>query len=216
MFGLFRSKTSSKHSADAISNSEERVMTHKIAIVVGSLRKASWNRKIADAIIANAPASVSFNFVEIGDLPFFNEDLEASPPAQWVRFRQEIAASDAVLFVTPEYNRSVPAALKNAIDVGSRPYGQSVFSGKPAAVISGSMGGIGGFGANHHLRQSLAFLNMPTLPAPEAYIGVVHELFDADGKVKSDATRGFFVTFANAFAKWIDTQLAKEETKAAA
>lgn len=216
MFGLFRSKASSKQSADAVSNSEERVMTRKIAIVVGSLRKASWNRKIADAIIANAPAGVSFNFVEIGDLPFFNEDLEANPPAPWVRFRQDIAAADAVLFVTPEYNRSVPAALKNAIDVGSRPYGQSVFSGKPAAVISGSMGGIGGFGANHHLRQSLAFLNMPTLPAPEAYIGVVHELFDANGQVKSDATRGFFVTFANAFVKWIGTQLAKEETKAAA
>ncbi|GAM96554.1 NADPH:quinone oxidoreductase [alpha proteobacterium U9-1i] len=191
-------------------------MTRKIAIVVGSLRKASWNRKIAEALIGAAPAGYSFSFVEIGDLPFFNEDLEANPPAQWVRFRQEIAAADAVLFVTPEYNRSVPGVLKNAIDVGSRPYGQSVFAGKPAGVISGSMGGIGGFGANHHLRQSLAFLNMPTLPQPEAYIGVVHELFDADGKVKNDATRGFLDTYAKAFAHWIETQLAKEETKAAA
>lgn len=190
-------------------------MTRKIAIVVGSLRKASWNRKIAEALVASAPAGLAFSFVEIGDLPFFNEELEANPPAQWTRFRAEIAAADAVLFVTPEYNRSLPGVLKNAIDVGSRPYGQSVFAGKPAGVVSSSMGAIGGFGANHHLRQSLAFLNMPTLPQ-EAYVGGAHELFDADGAVKTDATRAFLSNYAKSFAAWIETHLTKHETRAAA
>lgn len=191
-------------------------MTRTIAIVVGSLRKASWNRKIAEAVIANAPSGLAFSFVEIGDLPFFNEELEANPPAPWTRFRAEIAGADAVLFVTPEYNRSVPGVLKNAIDVGSRPYGKSAFAGKPAAVISVSPGAIGGFGANHHLRQSLAFLNMPTLGSPETYIGAAHTLFDESGKLKDEATRGFLADFASVFAAWIETHLAKADTRAAA
>ncbi len=143
-------------------------MARTVAIVLGSLRKDSLNRKVTDALIAEAPAGLSFKYAEIGDLPHFNQDLEAAPPAQWTRFRDEVRGADAVLFATPEYNRSVPGVLKNAIDVGSRPYGQSVFNGKPAAVISASMGAIGGFGANHHLRQSLMFLNMPTLQQREA------------------------------------------------
>lgn len=181
-------------------------MNRTVAIIVGSLRKGSLNRKLADAFTALAPANLKFKFVEIGDLPFFDEDLEANPPLQWTRFRNEIRSADAVLFVTPEYNRSVPGVLKNAIDVGSRPYGKSVFNGKPAAVISGSMGAIGGFGANHHLRQSLAFLNMPTLPA-EAYIGATHTLFDEQGALRNEATRGFLAGFAQSFATWIDTHL---------
>lgn len=179
-------------------------MARKVAVIVGSLRKDSLNRKVAEAVIANAPPSMSFSFVEIGDLPHFNQDLEAAPPAQWTRFRDEVRRADAVLFATAEYNRSVPGVLKNAIDVGSRPYGQSVFNGKPAAVISASMGGIGGFGANHHLRQSLMFLNMPTLQQPEAYIGAAHTLFDETGALKSEETKGFLAKFAAAFADWIE------------
>lgn len=178
-------------------------MARKVAIVVGSLRKASLNRKLAQAVIANAPAELTFSFIEIGDLPHFNQDIEDAPPASWSRFREEVNAADAVLWVTPEYNRSVPGVLKNAIEVGSRPYGKSVFNGKPAAVISASMGAIGGFGANHHLRQSLTFLNMPTMPN-EAYVGAAHTLFDEAGSLTNDGTRRFLAQFAAAFAAWIE------------
>lgn len=181
-------------------------MNRTVAIIVGSLRKGSWNRKLAEAVTALAPANLKFKFVEIGDLPFYDEDLEANAPLQWVRFRNEIRSADAVLFVTPEYNRSVPGVLKNAIDVGSRPYAQGALAGKPAAVISASIGAIGGFGANHHLRQSLAFLGMPTLPA-EAYIGTAQNLFDDQGALTNEGTRGFLTGFAQTFATWIETQL---------
>lgn len=184
-------------------------MSRTVAIILGSLRKESLNRKVVDALVAEAPASLNFKYVEIGDLPFFNQDLEAAPPAQWMRFREDIKGADAVLFATPEYNRSVPGVLKNAIDIGSRPYGQSVFNGKPAAVISASMGAIGGFGANHHLRQSLMFLNMPTLQQPEAYIGGAQNLFDSDGKLTNDGTRKFLATFAQAFATWVEQTATK-------
>lgn len=178
--------------------------SHKVAIVVGSLRKASVNRKAAEALARLAPEHLDLEFVEIGDLPLYDEDLDAAgAPAPWTRFREEIGAADAVLFVTPEYNRSVPGALKNAIDVGSRPYGQSAWAGKPAAVMTLSPGGIGGFGANHHLRQSLVFLDMPVLQQPEAYIGGAFDLFDEEGEFKSDDTRAFFQKFADAFADWI-------------
>jgi chromate reductase len=185
-----------------------------VAVIVGSLRKDSVSRKLAKAFAALNP-DLKFQIVEIGDLPHFDQDLEADPPAQWVRFRNEVAAADGVLFVTPEFNRSVPGALKNAIDVGSRPYGQSVWNGKPGAVISLSPGAIGGFGANHHLRQSLAFLNMPTLPA-EAYIGAAHTLFDEQGALNNDATRSFLTSFAQSFAAWIETHLAQTVTARAA
>lgn len=183
-------------------------MSRTVAIIVGSLRKDSVNRKVVEALIAEAPAGLAFKFVEIGDLPFFSQDLEANPPAQWIHFREEVKSADAVLFATPEYNRSVPGVLKNAIDVGSRPYGQSVFNAKPAAVISASMGAIGGFGANHHLRQSLMFLNMPTLQQPEAYIGAAHTLFDEQGKLANDGTKKFLGAFAQAFAAWVEKHAA--------
>jgi chromate reductase, NAD(P)H dehydrogenase (quinone) len=192
-------------------------MTRNIAVLVGSLRKGSLNRKLADALAALAPRGLHFELVEIGDLPFYNQDFEtAEPPAQWSRFRGQIKGADAVLFVTPEYNRSVPAALKNALDVGSRPYGASVWGGKPAAVVSSSMGAIGGFGANHHLRQSLVFLDMPVLQQPEAYIGGAHELFDDAGALKSEPTRDFLVKFTAAFADWIETHLDKKTAARAA
>lgn len=177
---------------------------HNVAVLIGSLRKDSFNRKVAHALIAMAHPALKLEIVEIAPVSFFNQDLEQSPPADWVDFRAKIKRADAVLFVTPEYNRSVPGVLKNAIDVGSRPYGQSVFSGKPAAVISVSPGAIGGFGANHHLRQSLTFLNMPTLQQPEAYVGHAGTLFDDQGKLTNAATRDFLKSFLDAFAAWID------------
>ena len=150
---------------------------HKVAVLVGSLRKESFNRKMSRALIAVAPPSLELSYVEIGDLPLYTADLEADPPAAVRAFRASIAPRDALLFVTPAYNRSVPGLLKNAIDVGSRPYGKSVWDGKPAAVVSVSTGAIGGFGANHHLRQSFVFLDIPAMPAPEAYIGGAAKLF---------------------------------------
>ena len=132
--------------------------TRNIAVLVGSLRKESLNRKGARALIALAPAPLKLEIVEIGDLPLYNDDLEAAPPAPWVTFRDRVRPADGVLFVTPEYNRSVPGVLKNAIDIGSRPYGKSVWSGKPCGVMSVSPGPIGAFNANHHIRSSFVFL----------------------------------------------------------
>lgn len=175
-----------------------------VAVVIGSLREGSYSRKAAKALIAVAPPSLHFDIVEIGDLAWFNQDLEVEPPAAWVTFQKRIKAADAVLFVTPEYNRSVPGVLKNAIDVGSRPYGHSVWDGKPAAVLSVSVGALAAFGANHHLRQSLVFLNMPTMQQPEGYIGGAGSLFDDQGHLVNDGTRQFFKKFADAFAGWVD------------
>ncbi len=180
--------------------------TRTVAMVIGSLRKDSVSRKLANAFASLQP-DLQFNAVGIGDLPLFNQDREADPPAEWVRFRQEIAACDAVLFVTPEYNRSVPGVLKNALDVGSRPYGQSVWNGKPGAVISVSPGAVGGFGANHHLRQSLVFLNVPLL-SQEAYVGNAFSLFDDGGALINDGTRDFLRAQGAAFAAWIERILA--------
>ncbi|MGE7994139.1 NADPH-dependent FMN reductase [Pseudomonas sp. NPDC089554] len=176
---------------------------YSVAVIVGSLRKDSYNRKVARALSELAPSSLSLKIVEIGDLPLYNEDVEAEAvPEAWKRFRDEVRKSDAVLFVTPEYNRSVPGCLKNAIDVGSRPYGQSAWGGKPTAVASASQGAVGGFGANHALRQSLVFLDMPCMQMPEAYIGGVAALFDDSGKL-SDKTRPFLQGFIDRFAAWV-------------
>jgi len=176
----------------------------KVAVVLGSLRKESVSRKAALELARLAPEHLELDIVEIGDLPLYNEDVEAAgPPEAWVRFRTELRAHDAVLFVTPEYNRSVPGVLKNAIDVGSRPYGSSSWAGKPAAIVSISPGALGAFGANHHLRQSLVFLDMPILQQPEAYVGGAYELFDEQGRLKSEITEGFFRNFIDTFAAWI-------------
>ncbi len=175
-----------------------------VAVLVGSLRKDSFNRKAALALAALAPASLKLEIVEIGGLPHYNQDLDSEPPAPWVEFRGRVNAAAGVLFVTPEYNRSVPGVLKNALDVGSRPYGHSVWSGKPGAVMSVSPGAIGGFGANHHLRQSLVFLNVPAMPQPEAYIGGAADLFDASGAIRNDASRAFFQKFIDAYAAWLE------------
>jgi chromate reductase len=181
-------------------------MPMNVCVLVGSLRKASFNAMLANVLISLAPSSLKFDIVEIGQLPFYNQDLETDPPpAPWATFRRRVKAADAVLFVTPEYNRSVPAALKNALDVGSRPYGSSVWDRKPGAIVSSSPGAIGAFGANHHLRQSLVFLNVPTMQQPEAYVSHVDKLFDEHGKLVSDATRKFLQDFMQAFANWVET-----------
>lgn len=181
-------------------------MPYQVAVLIGSLRRDSFSRKTAQAIAALAPANLQFEQIPIGELPLYNQDLETqTPPAAWVEFRRKVRPADALLFVTPEYNRSVPAVLKNALDVGSRPYGQSVFDGKPGAVVSVSIGGIAGFGANHHLRQSLTFLNVPVLQQPEAYIGNAGSLFDEEGRLQNEGTEKFLQDFAAAFGKWIET-----------
>ena len=180
-----------------------------VAVLVGSLRKESFSRKVANAVAEVAPPSLRFTHIDIGSLPLYNQDLDPdNPPAAWVAFRDAIRPVDAVLFVTPEYNRSVPGVLKNAIDVGSRPYGKSVWSGKPGGVISVSPGAIGGYGANHHLRQCLVFLNVPAMQQPEAYIGGADKLFDASGKLTNDSTREFLTKFAQAFGTWVERNAA--------
>lgn len=173
------------------------------AIIVGSLRQRSFSSFVASALIDLSPACLDFSVVPIADLPLYNQDYDAASPPAYEAFRAAIRKADAVLFVTPEYNRSVPAPLKNAIDVGSRPWGQSVFDRKPAAVVSQSPGTMGGFGANHAIRQSLAFLNMPTLAQPEMYLANVAALFDESGTLIGESAHGFFVSFLEAYVAWI-------------
>ncbi len=175
-----------------------------VAVLVGSLRKESFTRKIALALAELAPPALRLSIVEIRDLPLYDQDLDAAPPAPWTAFRERIRAADAVLFATPEYNRSVPGVLKNAVDVGSRPYGKSAWAGKPAAIVSVTPGALGAFGANHHLRQSLVFLDMPAMPQPEAYVAGVANLLDAGGKLANEGTRDFLRKFLEAFAAWIE------------
>lgn len=184
--------------------------TRKAAILIGSLRRESYCRKVAKALEELAPESLKLEEVEIGKLEIYNQDFDdnGNPPASWKAFRENLKKFDAVLFITPEYNRSVPAVLKNAIDVGSRPYGKSVWNGKPGAVISVTPGALGAFGANHHLRQSLVFLNVPTMQQPEAYIGGVSELFDENGNLINEGTRKFLKNFMDSFSSWVDANSA--------
>lgn len=179
----------------------------KIAVVVGSLRTDGISHRAAKALARLAPSTLDLRIVPIGDLPLYNPDLEEGERRvdAWTGFREAIGGTDGVLFVTPEYNRSVPAALKNAIDVGSRPYGKSAWAGKPAGVVSVSPGAVGAFGANHHLRQSLVFLDMPALQQPEVYLANAGALFDAQGGVSNEGTEAFLGTFLAAFAKWVET-----------
>ena len=180
-------------------------MPKKIAVFVGSLRKESYCRKMANALAGLAPESLELEVVEIGGLPLYNQDYddEGKPPEVWTAFRERVRKFDGVLFVTPEYNRSVPAVLKNAVDVASRPYGKGVWGGKPGAVVSVSPGTVGAFGANHHLRQSLVFVDVPVMAQPEAYIGGAAQLLDGDGHITNDKTRAFLVKFMEAFAVWV-------------
>ena len=179
-----------------------------VAVIVGSLRRESFTRRFAEALISLAPESMKMEIVGIGQLSLYDQDGDAAPPAPWVDFRTRIKRADAVLFATPEYNRSVPGVLKNAIDIGSRPYGHSAWAGKPAAVLSVSPGAMGAFGANHHLRQSLVFLNMPAMAQPEAYISGVDKLLDSSGRFVNSGTRDFCAGFVKAFESWIQRQSA--------
>ena len=178
-------------------------MPTTVAVLIGSLRKESLTRQFVEALKGISPAGLKLEVVEIGALPLFNSDFEANPPAEVTAFKQAVEKADAVLFATPEYNRSVPGVLKNAIDWGSRPYGKSSWNGKPAAVVSISQGVLSGFGANHHLRQSLVFLNMPTLQQPEAYIAQVQTLLDGKGGFVKPETKTFMESFLKAFEAWI-------------
>ncbi|HUS30424.1 MAG TPA: NAD(P)H-dependent oxidoreductase [Kofleriaceae bacterium] len=197
----------------------EEVMTRNVAMIVGSLRKDSYTRMVANALAELAPKSLHLDHAEIGNLPLYNQDLDAEnrAPAEWTQFRDRMRDDAAVLFLTPEYNRSVPGVLKNAIDVGSRPYGQSIWSGKPAAIVSCSPGMYGGFGANHHLRQSLVFLDMPCLQQPEMYLSRVDKAFK-DGKLVDDTVRELLTGFITKFENWVDkyvTYVAPSQKKSA-
>ena len=186
-------------------------MVKKIGFLVGSLREEAYSKKVALAFAELFPDGYETALVEIGHLPLYNQDFDdvaGMLPEAYTPFREEIKGYDAFVLVTPEYNRSYPAALKNALDVGSRPYGANLWDGKPVAVISQSPGALGAFGANHHLRQVLVFLNMVPLQQPEAYIGNVADLLDDDGKLKKDDTRKFLRDFMDAFADWIEKNAA--------
>jgi chromate reductase, NAD(P)H dehydrogenase (quinone) len=175
-----------------------------IGVIVGSLRKESFNRSIANYVASVIPAEYEVKFIDIKDIDMFNQDLEDNPPASWTRLREDIKSADAYLFFTPEYNRSVPAVLKNVLDVASRPYGQNVWAKKPAGIVSVSIGGISAFGANHHLRQSLAFLDVYPLQQPEAYIGNVMELLDEKGILVNENTKNFLKSYVDAFVAWVE------------
>jgi chromate reductase, NAD(P)H dehydrogenase (quinone) len=172
-----------------------------IALILGSARCNGWSNKLGQAIGSLAPTSMTFQSIQIGDLQLYHEEIEENPPLEWMRFRSEVRAVDAVLFVTPEYNRSIPAALKNAVDIGSSPDNQSIWAGKPAAIISFSPGRIGGFGANHHLRQSLVFLDMPVMQQPEVYLSEVGKLFTPESELLG--ARDLLADFLRAFQRWI-------------
>ncbi|WP_026906827.1 NADPH-dependent FMN reductase [Paucisalibacillus globulus] len=170
----------------------------KVGIVVGSIRKNSFSEQLGKNIVELLPEGYEAEFIEIGNLPLYNQDSDEDIPAVYTTFRETVKALDAVVFVTPEHNRSVPAALKNALDVGSRPYGSNVWNGKPALIVSHSPSNLSGFGANHHLRQVLAFLNMPVVQQPEVYIANVHELLGEDGKITNQDTVGFLQSAVDA------------------
>jgi chromate reductase len=181
-------------------------MAYRIAILVGSLREGSLNRKVARSICALREEGLDCATVGIGDLPLYDQDSDSEPPEAYVRFRREIAAADGILFVSPEYNRGIPGVLKNAIDVGSRPYGQSAFDRKPAAIVTVSPGAIGGFGANHQIRQAAVFLNMPVMQQPEAYLGhVTDDSFGEDGLVKEGPLKALIEKLAHSFHDWVET-----------
>lgn len=177
-------------------------MAKKIAVLVGSLRKESFNRKIANEMIRLADGKLDMEIVEIGNLQLYSEDLDQNPPQEWTDFRQKIKEADGILIVSPEYNRTIPGALKNAIDVGSRPYGSSVWQGKPGAVVTSSISSLGGLAANHHIRQAFVFVDVPLMQQPEAYIGNASEIFREDGKTLVADTETFLKDYMDAFVNW--------------
>lgn len=186
-----------------------------VAVVVGSLRKDSYNLKLARALEKLAAGKMKFKYLSIGDLPLFNQDLEANVPASVTTLKKDIESADAVLFVTPEYNRSIPGVLKNAIDWASRPYGQNSWAGKPAAIAGTSPGAVGTGIAQNHLRSiTSGFLDMPTMGQPEMYLAFKDDLIDAQGNINNEGTQKFLQTYIDTFGRWISTH-AEAKSKAA-
>ncbi|MEC3879635.1 NADPH-dependent FMN reductase [Parapedobacter sp. 10938] len=181
-------------------------MSNTIGIIAGSLRKASFSKKLANAITAMAPSGFAFNMIPLDDLPVYNQDFddEDRVPESYTVFRDVIGALDGVIFVTPEYNRSIPGVLKNALDVGSRPYGKNMWNGKPGAVFSNSPGNLSAFGANHHLRQCLVFLNVPAMQQPEVYLPNMKDAFDETGNLTNEETRAFLQQAVDAYIDWFN------------
>ena len=173
-----------------------------IGVIVGSLRKASFNRQLAHALVGLLPTGVEARFIDIGELPLYNQDLDGNLPEPVQRFKAEVAGVDAVLFVTPEYNRGMPGVLKNAIDWGSRPYGQSVWGGKPAGVVGASPGAIGTALSQAQLRNVLSAVGVKALPLPEVFFHFAGEPFDAQGQVVDARTRQFLQGFVDRFVQW--------------
>lgn len=176
---------------------------YQIGVIIGSLRKDSFNRKLASAIIKLAPSEFSFKMLEIGDLPLYNQDDDAHQAESVKKFKSNIKATQGLIFVTPEYNRSIPGVLKNAIDNASRPYGQSAFEGKPAGVIGISVGTLGSALAQQHLRNILAYLDMPTLGQPEVFLQAKEGLFDETGSIANPDTKKFLQSWINRYTAWV-------------
>lgn len=178
-----------------------------VGVFVGSLRKASYSRAIASFVSSLAPENFKMCMMDLSGMPMYNQDLddEGKPPEAWIKFREQVRSLDGCLFVTPEYNRSVPAVLKNALDVGSRPYGKNVWSGKAGGIISVSPGSLGAFGANHHLRQPMVFLNILLLQQPEAYLGNVTSILNEKGEIVNESTKEFLRKYMDAFVRWVNT-----------
>ncbi|HEY8332767.1 MAG TPA: NAD(P)H-dependent oxidoreductase [Tardiphaga sp.] len=177
-----------------------------VAVIVGSLRKQSFSLKIARALATLAPASLKLNIVTLQDLSFFNQDLEAAPPADWLALRATIKASDAVIFVTPEYNRAIPGVLKNAIDVASRPYAQSSFLGKPTGIVANSPGALGGVAAAMGLKQMLPGITGPIMQQPEIYLNGVGDAFNEAGELTKETLKPVLQAYIDAFAAWVEKQ----------
>src|SRR5689334_21093766 len=180
--------------------------THHIVTIVGSLRKESFSLKIANALAKLAPASLKLDVTTLHSISFFNQDLEGNPPQDWLAFREKLQASHGVLFVTPEYNRSIPGVLKNAIDVGSRPYGKSSFLGKPVGIVSNSPGPLGGVSAAKHLQNILPGITGPIMGQPETYLTAVGDAFNEKGELIKEPMQKVLEQFLNAFAAWVEKQ----------
>ena len=178
--------------------------TRKVAVIVGSIRKDSINAKLAKALIKLMPSDVHGELVQISDLPVYSQDLDQNPPDAVLRVKGEVTAADALLFITPEHNRSLPTALKNVLDWVSRPYGKNLWAGKPAAIVGASVGTVGTAVVQQHLRNVLAYLDVPTLGQPEVFIHFTEGLIDSEGNITNESTRKFLQSFMDRYVRWIE------------